>query len=108
MSRDDDTQTSNGGSASERRGDVRYAIGETGALWRGEMRSDCTVINLSATGALVETSDAPPVGDTVELRIANWGQFPARVLYRQQNRLGLTFTSRNPCESDAATPRPDA
>ena len=107
MGRSDDTQTPNGGPASERRGDVRYAIGETGALWRGEMRSDCTVINLSATGALVETSDAPQVGDTVELRIANWGQFPARVLYRRQNRLGLAFTSRNPCESDAFTSQPD-
>lgn len=107
MSRGDDTQTPNGGPASEQRGDVRYAIGESGALWRGEVRSDCTVINLSATGALVETSFTPRIGDAVELRIANWGQFPARVLYRRQNRLGLAFTSRNPCESDAVTPQPD-
>ncbi len=108
MSRGDDTETPDGDSASERRGDVRYAIGESGALWHGELRSDCTVINLSATGALVEASDAPAVGETVELRIANWGQFPATVLYRQQTRLGLVFTSRNPCESDATAPKPDA
>jgi hypothetical protein len=88
--------------APEKRGDIRYAIGESGVLWRDGHRADCTVINISATGALVETSSAPPEGAKVELRIANWGQFPAEVLHHRQNRLGLRFINPNPCKCGPA------
>ncbi len=75
----------------ERRRHQRYAIGEAGALWIQDQAFDCTVVNISAGGALVEVDPRAAPGESVRLEIPNWGNFEAVVRRRERQYLALTF-----------------
>jgi hypothetical protein len=93
----------------ERRESSRYQANEAATLsYRGESFT-CTVLNVSAGGALVESSFVPSVGAAVDLDVVKWGQFPAKGAHVTGDRLGLMFLSdqqaKNPMGAAKRKPR---
>lgn len=82
-----------GPAAGERRRSRRYEATEAGTLWHYGNPTKCTVKNISAGGALVETGINLPAGANVELEVPSWGRFAARVVRTEKNRTGLVFTT---------------
>lgn len=83
---------SGGAAGGERRRSRRYEATEAGTLWHYGNPTKCTVKNISAGGALVETGINLPVGADVELEVPSWGRFAARVVRTEKNQTGLAFT----------------
>jgi hypothetical protein len=77
----------------ERRESSRYQANEAATLWYRGKSFACTVLNVSAGGALVESSFVPSVGAAVDLDVVKWGQFPAKVVHVTGDHLGLMFLS---------------
>jgi hypothetical protein len=77
--------------SAERRETSRYQVNEAATLWHDGQSYACTVLNVSAGGALVESSFVPSVGAAVALDVVKWGQFPAKVVHVTGDHLGLMF-----------------
>lgn len=88
----------------ERRGDKRYSLAQSGTLWYGGEPFACSVINISAGGALLEVGVAPAVGQNVLLHVPDWGRFGAEVVHGIQDILGLAFPIHETGERGALRP----
>jgi hypothetical protein len=77
--------------ARERRQDRRYLIGTAATLWHRGEAFDCTVVDISAGGALVEVGIRPEAGQRVRLHVPHWGSFEAEVKRRDGRHLALAF-----------------
>ncbi len=68
----------------------------TTVLWSGQLvyREQivaCTIVNISAGGAMVRSEDPAFYATSVVLRNARIGDLAAQVLWRQDDELGLKF-----------------
>ncbi len=86
----------------ERRDEKRYRLAECGNLWYRGRPFTCTVINISASGALIEVGVAPAVGQKVVLNGVHWGLFEAEIVHGSEDRLGIKFTADDMAAQGAA------
>ncbi len=77
----------------DRRKHRRYDRMETGKLWVQGVPVACTVIDLSASGALVETSQPPLKGARVELEVMGLDRQPGEIVRIDGSKAALRFDS---------------
>ena len=77
----------------ERRKHRRYDRMETGKLWVRGVPVACTVIDISATGALVETSLPPLKGAWVEREVMGLDRQPGEIVHTDGSKAALRFDS---------------
>ncbi len=53
---------------------------------------DCTIVNISASGAKLRSSSNYYQGETVRLRIGNFGEFGGVVSWHNSQNVGIKFT----------------
>jgi hypothetical protein len=77
----------------EARGASRHVTNLPGKLFvpADEAEVDCTIINLSATGAGIQCSDPPPLEAFVVLYIERFGRYEAVSVRYADNVLGVRF-----------------
>ena len=85
----------------ERRNSTRYQIKQTATLLIGDNQFACTVVNASASGALVETSFVSEVGTMVVLDAASWDRLEAEVVHVKGGYVGLKFLDDSAGKVDA-------
>jgi hypothetical protein len=91
----------------DRRSAQRHKSFLQGRIYFNNRRSsiDCVVRDISDTGARVKISDAITVPDAVELYIpAKDETFRARVLWRRNDEMGVTFSLHEAWPQKAADP----
>jgi len=91
----------------ERRTSERSRCLYAGRLAFGKIATqlDCTIRNLSETGARIEVSDALPMPDTFEVQITKRGiAYNGKMLWRHGSEIGVVFKSNS--EGEKPTPIP--
>ena len=90
-----DGERKNGGRAEgdDRRKHPRYEWAEMGKLWVQGAPFSCNVIQISASGALVEASHPVLEGAPVELDALGLGRLSAQIVRTDGARIGLRFDS---------------
>ena len=77
----------------DQRAEARVSVPASAELeWRGAAR-EINLINISASGAMIECDDIPHIGERVTLTLA--GEAPAQALVRwvRDGRIGLHFAA---------------
>lgn len=97
-------QTEKGGR--DRRRARRYAVNQPGTLRYAAGSVDCTVMNVSAGGALVEAGATVALQSEVNLIVPQWGRFAATVVRVARESLGLMFTADLPGTTQVPDPAP--
>lgn len=62
-------------------------------IFRGR-RYHVALVNVSASGAMLNFSLIPYIGETIRLRLSGRGEFAARVCWVRNGRVGVTFAER--------------
>src|ERR1700761_7895124 len=76
----------------EKRGAPRRRVLKAGTIEFGGGAIDCTVRNVSETGASLEVTSPLGIPENFTLVIPSDGQhFSCRVVYRKERRIGVTF-----------------
>lgn len=75
----------------ERRGAPRVPVALTGLLSAGGCDDEVSVVNLSGSGAMLETALELRVGDRSVLSIEGWGSVPVVVRWVDGHRAGVAF-----------------
>jgi hypothetical protein len=69
---------------------ARHRVLKSGTIEFGGGAIDCTVRNISATGAALEVSS--PLGIPAQFTLVSDGQHqPCRIVWRKEKRIGVTF-----------------
>ena len=75
---------------SEQRVATRQRVLKRGTIEFGGGAIDCTVRNISATGAALDVTS--PIGIPVRFNLATEGNhIPCRIVWRKEKRIGVTF-----------------
>ena len=76
----------------EKRVTHRNRVFKTGTIEFGDGAIDCTVRNLSNTGAALDVNSPAGIPDKFALMLPTSGlHFACRVIWRGQNRIGVKF-----------------
>ena len=78
-------------SPAERRRYPRKPLNQPAILHLGSLAVRCTLLDISAGGAAVQSRVRPAVGDTLDIEVAHVGRLPAEVRNVAANRIGLAF-----------------
>ncbi len=76
---------------SERRRSKRYWINRRGSIWFGERLVESTVLNVSASGALLEAPPDCPSEGRVMVDLPGIGRCAADIVRVGSERLGIKF-----------------
>lgn len=77
----------------DQRLEARRDSGAAASLgWRGRAYR-ARILNLSASGAMVEFDEVPHIGELVELQVPDHGTRQAHVRWVRDGRVGLNFVS---------------
>jgi hypothetical protein len=93
MSSDGERKNGGRGEGDERRKHPRYEWAEMGKLWLQGTPFACTLIHVSAGGALVETSHPAFAGMPVELEVFGLGRRSGQIVHTDGAKIGLRFDS---------------
>ena len=76
----------------DKRAARRERVIKAGKVSFGRERVDCTVRNLSVTGAMIEVQNSDDIPHEIILDILSSGaRFPCHVVWRHSRRLGVAF-----------------
>ena len=76
---------------------TRHRVLKAGSIEFGGGAIDCTVRNLSASGAALEVSS--PLGIPAQFTLLTDGNhLPCRVVWRKEKRIGVTFDQKQSCD----------
>jgi len=79
-------------SETEKRGLFRHRVLKAGTIEFGGSAIDCTVRNLSATGAALDVPSPVGIPDKFDLVVSSDAlRFACRVLWRKAQRIGVRF-----------------
>jgi hypothetical protein len=85
------------------RGRVRHGLRlEVKALTSGSLSHAATILNLSETGFLLETSASLAIGDEVQVDLPHTGSTSARVMWTSDELVGCMFADRLPAAGVSA------
>lgn len=74
---------------------LRHRVFKSGKIIVGDGAIDCTVRNLSASGAALEVASPLGIPDVVVIMIGEIrAKHKAKVIWRTQNRIGVTFLDK--------------
>jgi hypothetical protein len=81
----------------EKRTRKRTALSLTGKLFipACSIEDDCTVLDMSATGAGIKSSISAPIGTRLVLYVEPFGRFEGKIVDRHRVRLGVEFLSNS-------------
>lgn len=88
----------------ERRKCRRYDSRASGTIWSRGLRFACTLKDISASGALVETDLALPEGSRIELEVPRLGRLPGKVIRVIGDKVGLRFDSKIALDPNVLVP----
>ena len=78
----------------EHRNAGRHRVLKAGTIEFGGGAMDCTVRNLSSTGAALEGT-SPPLGIPAHFTlVADGNHLPCRVVWRKEKRIGVAFDQK--------------
>lgn len=79
----------------ERRASSRHRVFKAGSIQFGGAAIDCTIRNMSSTGAALDVASPVGIPDSFDLAVAREGdghdRRPCRVAWRKQKRIGVVF-----------------
>lgn len=75
----------------EQREHLRSAVLWSGEVILGARTLPCRILNVSAAGAKIRLDSELPEGAEVRLACTRFGEVPARVVWREAGKVGLTF-----------------
>jgi hypothetical protein len=85
------------GSVEEKRTASRHRVLKAGNILFGGGAIDCTVRNLSQTGAALDVASPMGIPENIKLLIpADGKQFDCRVVWRKERRIGVMFVQAAP------------
>ncbi|MEM9330564.1 MAG: PilZ domain-containing protein [Pseudomonadota bacterium] len=78
---------------SEKRGEHRRRVLKSGTFLfnKGYASYDCTIRNLTDTGAMVEMGETTGIPQQFDFRMDNETPVPARLVWRTNSRIGIQF-----------------
>ncbi|MGO8908121.1 MAG: PilZ domain-containing protein [Bradyrhizobium sp.] len=77
----------------EHRISARHRVLKAGKIEFGDGAIDCTVRNLSSTGAALDVTS--PLGIPAQFTLVTEGQhLPCRVVWRKEKRIGIAFEQK--------------
>jgi cellulose synthase (UDP-forming) len=82
------------------RREERFAVNRPGSLAVGDQKRDCTVINLSLTGAMLGGVSTLASGQRVELSLGGIGPLDATVIRVEGGRAGVRFENVHETDRD--------
>ena len=78
-------------SGRDRRRYERITVLWQATLHLSDRSIDCLIVNISASGAMVQLSEQVVCGDSVILRNPRFGSFSAETVWHEGKQLGLNF-----------------
>ena len=85
------------------RGRVRHGLRlDVNALTSGSLSHAATILNLSETGILLETSASLAIGDEIQVDLPHTGSRSARVMWASDELVGCMFADRLPAAGVSA------
>jgi hypothetical protein len=95
-----------GSTLPERRHERRSDAAGDGTVWYRDVPFACTLLDISANGALVDMGNyGPAVGAEVALQLLALGRFTATVVRVEDGRVGLIFEEMSAPAGGSVPPR---